>query len=208
MLPAISLLPVAASLTLRFISAVVAPCSSTAEARVSWKSLISPMMPAIPVIAVVAPAVSAWIASTRRAMSSVALAVSWASSLTSFATTARSLPGLAGPGGLDRGVEGQQVRLLRDRGDGLDHLADSLRGDAELAHRPRRLLRGCTAVPATRAASEAFWAISLVEAPISSDPEATVCTLWEIWSAAVATTPARVAASFALLEIDSDEALS
>ena len=92
MLPAISLLPVAASLTLRFISAVVAPCSSTAEAMVSWKSLIWPMMPAIPVIAVVAAAVSAWIASTRRAMSSVALAVSWASSLTSFATTAKPFP--------------------------------------------------------------------------------------------------------------------
>jgi hypothetical protein len=36
MLPAIAPLPVAASATLRFISEVVAPCSSTAEAMVSW----------------------------------------------------------------------------------------------------------------------------------------------------------------------------
>ena len=36
MVPAISPLPVAASATLRFISAVVAPCSSTADAMVVW----------------------------------------------------------------------------------------------------------------------------------------------------------------------------
>ena len=35
-----------------------------------------------------------------------------------------ALARLAGPGRLDRGVEGQQVRLLGDRGDHLDHLAD------------------------------------------------------------------------------------
>jgi len=44
--------------------------------------------------------------------------------------------------------------------------------------------------------------------PISSDLEATVCTLREICSAAGATTPPRVAASPALPEIDSGEALS
>jgi hypothetical protein len=65
--PAIRPLPVAASETLRFISAVVAPCSSTAEAMVSWKSLIWPVIVATPLIAVVALAVSAWMASTRRA---------------------------------------------------------------------------------------------------------------------------------------------
>jgi hypothetical protein len=47
------------------------------------------MIAAISVIAAVAPEVSFWIASTRRAMSSVAFAVSCASSLTSLATTAK-----------------------------------------------------------------------------------------------------------------------
>ena len=43
-------------------------------------------------IAATALAVSVWIASTRREMSSVARAVSWARSLTSLATTAKPLP--------------------------------------------------------------------------------------------------------------------
>ena len=50
------------------------------------------MIVAIWPIAATAPVVSAWIASTRRAMSSVARAVSSASSLTSPATTAKPLP--------------------------------------------------------------------------------------------------------------------
>ena len=84
--------PLAASATLRFISLVVAVCSSTAAAMVAWKSLISPMTVLIRLIASTAPAVSAWMASTRWEMSSVARAVSWASSLTSLATTAKPLP--------------------------------------------------------------------------------------------------------------------
>jgi type IV secretory pathway protease TraF len=47
----------------------------------------------------------------------------------------------------------------------------------------------CTAWPATRATSLAFWAISRMETPISSDPAATVCTLADTWPAASATTP-------------------
>jgi hypothetical protein len=62
-----SLLPVAASLTLRFISPVVAVCSSTAEAMVVWKSLIRAMTLEISSIAVTAPVVSPWMASTRLA---------------------------------------------------------------------------------------------------------------------------------------------
>ena len=74
--------PVAASLMVRAISAVVAVCSSTAAAMVAWKSLISPMTVEIWLIASTAPAVSAWMASTRAVMSCVAFAVSCASSLT------------------------------------------------------------------------------------------------------------------------------
>ena len=47
------------------------------------------MTSSIRAMAAIAPEVSAWMASTRRAMSSVAFAVSWASSLTSLATTAK-----------------------------------------------------------------------------------------------------------------------
>src|SRR5438270_741300 len=92
MFSAISVDPPAASWTDRDISLVVAVCSSTALAMVSWKSLIEPMISLIRPIASTAPEVSAWMASTRRAMSSVARAVSWASSLTSLATTAKPLP--------------------------------------------------------------------------------------------------------------------
>ena len=82
----------AASTTLRFISVVVAVCSSTAAAIVLCESLISPMIEEISPMARTAPSVSAWIASTRAVMSWVAFAVSWASSLTSLATTAKPLP--------------------------------------------------------------------------------------------------------------------
>ena len=57
--------PRAASDTLRFISFVVAVCSSTAAAMVDWKSLISAMTELIWLIASTAPAVSAWMACPR-----------------------------------------------------------------------------------------------------------------------------------------------
>src|SRR5262249_16351436 len=44
------------------------------------------------------------------------------------------LAGLAGARRLDRGVEGEEVRLLRDRGDDLDALADLAAAVAELLH--------------------------------------------------------------------------
>jgi hypothetical protein len=50
------------------------------------------MIAEISSMARVQSAVSAWMASVRRPMSSVALAVSWARSLTSLATTAKPLP--------------------------------------------------------------------------------------------------------------------
>ncbi len=51
MFPAIWPEPVEALATLRFISAVVADCSSTALAMVFWKSLICPMIAEISAIA-------------------------------------------------------------------------------------------------------------------------------------------------------------
>ena len=75
MFSAISALPRAASLTLRPISAVVAACSSTAEAIVFWMSLISLMTAEMPSIASTASPVSDWIVSMRPPMSSVAFAV-------------------------------------------------------------------------------------------------------------------------------------
>ena len=92
MLVAISVVPEAASWTDRDISLVVAVCSSTALAMVVCRSEIWATMLEISSIAFTAAVVSPWIASTRRAMSSVAFAVSCASSFTSFATTANPLP--------------------------------------------------------------------------------------------------------------------
>ena len=56
----------AASATLRFISVVVAVCSSTAAAMVLWESLIRPMIEEISPIARTAPSVSAWMACDPR----------------------------------------------------------------------------------------------------------------------------------------------
>ena len=75
MFRAMSLDAVAVSLTLRFISPVVADCSSTALAIVVWKSFTRAMMAAISPIASTADSVSDWIASTRSTMSPVARAV-------------------------------------------------------------------------------------------------------------------------------------
>ena len=59
MFSAIWLAECAASATLRFISVVVAVCSSTAAAMVLWESLIRPMIEEISPIAATAPSVSA-----------------------------------------------------------------------------------------------------------------------------------------------------
>jgi hypothetical protein len=92
MLLVISWLPRLASPTERAISLVVAACSSTAAAIVSWKWAIWSMIVRIPVIESTLLVVSFWIASILAEMSSVAFAVSLASSLTSLATTAKPLP--------------------------------------------------------------------------------------------------------------------
>src|SRR3546814_4616227 len=48
---------------------------------------------------------------------------------------------------LDRGVEREQVRLLRDRGDDLDHVPDLLRARAEPSHLLVRGLRDVGRLP-------------------------------------------------------------
>jgi hypothetical protein len=50
-----------------------------------------------------------------------------------------ALAGVAGTGRLDGGVEGQQVGLLGDGGDDLQHVADLRRGGTELGHGGRGL---------------------------------------------------------------------
>ena len=92
MLPAMSELPLATSVTLRAISLVVAVCSSTALAMLFWISWIWVMMEVIVAMAATASRVSLWIASIRLPISSVADAVSRARVLTSLATTANPLP--------------------------------------------------------------------------------------------------------------------
>jgi hypothetical protein len=97
-----------------------------------------------------------------------------------------ALARVPGPGGLDGRVQGQQVGLLGDRGDQLDHVADLGRRLAELPTvsrspgRPRDGdrgdLRGLAGVRE----------ISRIDRPISSEPAATVCTLREISSASFA----------------------
>ncbi len=84
--------PVAASLTLRDISLVVALCSSTAVAMVLEISLIWRITPVILPMAVTALCVSPWIVVIFWLISSVAFAVCFASSFTSFATTAKPFP--------------------------------------------------------------------------------------------------------------------
>ena len=58
-------------------------------------------------------------------ISSVALAVCAASALTSWRDDGEALAGLAGARRLDGGVERQQIGLLGDRRDQLDHVADA-----------------------------------------------------------------------------------
>ena len=121
----------------------------------------------------------------------MARAVSWARSLTSLATTAKPLP--ASPARAASMVALRASRLVCSAIEvmTLTTLPISAGGVAELGRRWRWWLRRRRrASPATRAASCAFWAISRIEAPISSVPAATVCTLRVTSSAAAATTPA------------------
>jgi len=57
----------------------------------------------------------------------VAVMVFSASFLTSSATTAKPASGLAGPGRFDGGVQGEQVGLVGDIRNDVEHLADVFR---------------------------------------------------------------------------------
>src|SRR5215207_7428836 len=92
-------------------------------------------------IADTAPPVSCWMASTRRAMSSVAFAVSCASSLTSLATTAKPLP--ASPARAASIVAFSASRLVCSAMLVITfHVADLGRGVAQLRDRGGGGLRG------------------------------------------------------------------
>ena len=108
---------------------------------VAVKRLMSPITPLIWRIASTACAVEPWIAPICVAISSVALAVWLASVFTSEATTAKPRPGFARARRLDGGVEREQVGLLRDGADELDHVADAARAARELADQLVGVLR-------------------------------------------------------------------
>src|SRR6516162_9427329 len=198
---AISLLPRAASATLRLISPVVAVCSSTAPAIVFWMSLIWLMILPIWAMASTALLVSPWMASILRPMSSVALAVCLASSLTSLATTAKPLP--ASPARAASMVAFRASRfvcwaiLVMT----LMTLPISALLSPSLATVALVFSATLTAEVATRAASLALLAISLMLAPISSAAVDTVVTLLLTCSAAAEATLACVAVSSALVAI-------
>ena len=190
MFAAISPDPAAASATPLLISFVVAVCSSTADAIVSWKSLIDAMIAEISPIAATAPVVSVWIAATRRAISPVARAVSCASSLTSPATTANPLP--ASPARAASIVAFSANKFVCSAMLVITLTTSPISCELTPNFETVSFVAAATPVArfATFAASFAFWAISRIDAPICSAPAATACTLRLTCSAAAATTPA------------------
>src|SRR5436190_6343278 len=128
-------------------------------------------------IASVAPRVSVWIASILWPMSSVARAVSLASSLTSWATTAKPLP--ASPA---RAASIVALRARRFVCSAIEVMTLITLPMSALLWPNRAIVvlvasATDTAVVATREASQAFLAISRMLALISSRPVATVCVL-------------------------------
>ncbi len=134
------------------------------------------MIELISLIAATAPAVSPWIASTRRAMSSVALAVSCARSFTSPATTAKPLP--ASPARAASIVAFNASRFVCWAIEVITLTTWPICDDDS----PRRVtmsLVDCataTACAATLVASLALTLISRIELPICWPPVATACT--------------------------------
>jgi len=134
--------------------------------------------------------VSRWIASIRRPMSSVARAVSLASSFTSFATTAKPLP--ASPARAASMVAFKARRFVCCAMAVIILITLPISADDA----PRRdtvssvVLASATPREATLAASWAFLAISRMLAPISSTPALMVLMFMLTCSAAAATTPA------------------
>src|SRR6516162_8095267 len=152
-------------------------------------------------IASTAPLVSVWIASILRLMSSVALAVCLANSLTSLATTAKPLP--ASPARAASMVAFKASKLVCWAMEviTLMTLPISALLSPSLATVVLVLSATLTAAVATLAASLALLAISLMLAPISSVPVDTVVTFLLTCSAAAEATLAWVAVSSALAAI-------
>ena len=139
-------------------------------------------------------------------MSSVAFAVSCASSLTSLATTAKPLP--ASPARAASIVAFRASRFVCSAMlvITLTTLPISAEDSPSFATVAVVVSAAVTARAATSLASAAFDAISRIDAPISSAPAATVCTLRETSSAALETTPDCAAVSSADAEICADDA--
>ena len=124
---ATSAVPLAASLTLRAISAVAAPCSSMVAAMVVEMSEILEMVAPISLMAPTDP---------RRRLHAGDLRADLVGGLgrlgrqrLHFAGHYRKASaGFAGARGFDGGVQRQQVGLFGDRGDQLDDVADPARG--------------------------------------------------------------------------------
>ena len=194
----ISELPRAASARLRLISLVVALCSSTALAIVFWMSLICTITLLIWPMASTEPLVSVWMASIFRLISSVALAVSLASSFTSLATTAKPLP--ASPARAASMVAFSASRLVCCAIEVMTLITCPISALLWPSLLMVSLVASAdfTAAVATRVASAVFLAISLMLAPISSAPVATVWTLLATCSEAAETTLAWVAVWSAL----------
>ena len=138
-------------------------------------------------------------APTRVGMSSVARAVSSASSLTSPATTAKPLP--ASPARAASMVAFRASRLVWAAMFVMILMTGTISADESPSFcriRPASPeIR--TACPATSAALDVLRAISPIELPISSAPDDTVAMFWLISSEAAATAFARPA------ERDADE---
>src|SRR5262249_50843299 len=195
---AISLLPCAASPTLRLISPVVAVCSSTALAMVFCRSLIWLMILPIWPMASTAPLVSVWIASIFWPMSSVVLAVCLASSLTSLATTAKPLPASPARAASMVAFRASKFVCWAILVMTLMTLPISALDSPSLATVWFVFSATLTAAMAPLAASVAFLAISRMLAPIWSAPVATVVTFLLPSSAAAEATLACAAVSSAL----------
>ena len=145
-------------------------------------------------------------ACTRRAMSSVAFAVSCASSLTSLATTAKPLP--ASPARAASIVALSASRFVCSAMLVITFTTLPISADdaPSLLTVADVVSTAATALMATSLAAAALLAISRIEAPISSAPAATVATLRDTSSAAPATTPDWALVCSAPAEICDDDA--
>ena len=170
------------------------------------RSVICATISEISPIAATAAPVSAWIACTRRAMSSVAFAVSCASSFTSLATTAKPLP--ASPARAASMVAFSASRLVCSAMQVITFTTLPISAEDSPSFVTVALVvsTAVTAFAATSDAAAAFDAISRMLAPISSAPAATVWTFRLTSSAAPATTPDCAEVSSADAEICADDA--